>query len=130
MEESKDPFTTESVKVKVADQELVIAPLPFKKFREAVSIVRKAFSLAQSAAETNPMAVVEDVPDILMVEFSKLAPVLFNRTDLPAAWYDENMSVPVARACLEAAARVNGVGDFLAYLRKATSGPQPEAAQK
>ncbi len=130
MEELKDPFTTESVKVQVAGNELVIAPLPFKKFRQAISIVRTAFALAQTAAEKNPMAVVEDVPDLLMSKFSELAPVLFNRTDLPAEWYDDNVSVPVAKACLEAAARINGVGDFLAYLRKATSGPQPEAAAK
>jgi hypothetical protein len=126
MEESKDPFTTESVEVTIGGQKLALTALPFKKFRDALAIVQDAFNKAQKAAQENPMAIIEDVPALLMGKFSELAPILFSRTDLKPEWFDDNVSVPVARKCLEEAARINGVGDFLAYLRKATAQPKPE----
>jgi hypothetical protein len=127
----KDPFVTESITVKIHDQELVLSPLPFKKFREAISLARGAFALAQTAAEQNPMGIIEDVPTIIMAEFCKIAPIIFSRPDLPPEWFDEHVSVPLAQHCLTEAAKVNGVGDFLSYLRKAgTPTAKPEAQTK
>jgi hypothetical protein len=129
MGEPVDPFVPESVTVKIKDQELVIAPLPFKQFRRAIGIARSALSLAQAEAEANPMGIVDGVPDIIMGKFSELAPILFSRQDLGAEWFDENMTVPMAKHCLEQAAVVNGVGDFLAYLRKAALAQRRPEAQ-
>ena len=112
-----DPFVPEIVAFEVGGVKLEIKALPLKKFREALGIVKAALSLIQLAAKENEYAIMDKIPEVIAERFIVLAPILLQRPDLDAAWWEGHISVPLARKIVEEAIRLNGVKDFLAQLQ-------------
>ncbi len=109
----QDPFTPEVVKFECGNEKLELKPLPLSKLKEALVVLKTAFSLVQAAAKEDPLAVINQVPDLVLEKFTDLAPIVLARPDLSKEWWVANMSLPLARHILVEAARVNGVEDFL-----------------
>lgn len=109
-----DPFSPESLDIQVGGKTLTLAPVPFKQFRAAMKVLSATWERVQTAAKANDMAVVQDVPGLVLDQFGDLAPLLFPGQGLTKEWVEDNFSLPLARYVIENAARINGVADFLA----------------
>lgn len=121
-----DPFVPETVSFEVAGVKLELKALPLRKFREALGVVKAALSLIQVAAKENEYAIMDQIPEVVAERFVVLAPILLQRPDLDANWWESNISIPLAKKIIEEAIRLNGVKDFLEQLqpqgRRVTTG--------
>jgi hypothetical protein len=128
-EPKQDPFLTESIKFSAGGENFEIKPLPLKKFKEALTIVKTALALVQTAAREDDLAILDGVPRIAMENFLVLAPIVLQRPDLTAEWWEGHISMPLARKILEEVAKINGVMDFLGQTRlgKQLAGAEKES---
>src|SRR3990167_5789971 len=111
-----DVFADKMIEYKVGGRTLQMQPLPFKRFRVALKLVTEAISQVQATAVIHELAVISDVPQLILSKFGELAPLLFDNQGLTQEWVEENFSVPLARQVLVDAMAINGVSDFLAQV--------------
>ena len=123
-EELKDVFIPKSRKYKIKDKVLEMKPLPFKKFIEALRIVEGVLTNTQEKAKQNEMAILNEIPKLLLSEFTNLTPLLFDDS-LSKEWVEDNFDVPTAQQVIFDAIEINGVTDFLEKIKKmGVSSPQ------
>ncbi|MBI4396328.1 MAG: hypothetical protein HY548_04475 [Elusimicrobia bacterium] len=120
MEEVKQAFSAEPIRYHVGGKELVLEPMPFKRFKKALAVVMGGLQDLEGFSTASGLDAVRRLPDILVGKVNELMPILFageQHTFITPDWVEENLSLPLAQRILVDAVRINGVTDFLGVLR-------------